>query len=50
MTAWVESFEGHTIDATEIIDAGDKVLVAILQRRQEPPALRRPGTGTKGLI
>jgi ketosteroid isomerase-like protein len=33
MTAWVESFEGHTIEATEIIDAGgDKVLVAILQR------------------
>jgi ketosteroid isomerase-like protein len=33
MTGWVESFEGHTIEATEIIDAGrDKVLVAILQR------------------
>ena len=32
MTAWVESFEGHTIEATEIIDAGDKVFVAILQR------------------
>ena len=31
-TAWVESFEGHTIEATEIIDAGDKVFVAILQR------------------
>ncbi len=33
MTAWVESFEGHTIEATEIIDAdGDKVFLAILQR------------------
>jgi ketosteroid isomerase-like protein len=33
MTAWVESFEGHTIEATEILNAGgDKVLVAILQR------------------
>ena len=32
MTAWVQSFEGHTIRATEIIDAGDKVLVAIFQR------------------
>ena len=33
MTAWVESFEGHTIEATKIIDAGgDKVMVAILQR------------------
>jgi hypothetical protein len=30
MTAWVESCEGHTIEATEIIDAGDKVFV--LQR------------------
>jgi ketosteroid isomerase-like protein len=33
MTAWVESFEGHTMEATEIIDAGgDAVVVAILQR------------------
>jgi ketosteroid isomerase-like protein len=32
MTAWVESFEGHTIEATEIVDAGNKVLVAIVQR------------------
>jgi ketosteroid isomerase-like protein len=33
MTAWVESFEGHTIEATEIIDAGgDKVIAATLQR------------------
>jgi ketosteroid isomerase-like protein len=33
MTAWVESFEGHTIEATEIIDADDdKVFAAILNR------------------
>jgi ketosteroid isomerase-like protein len=32
MTAWVESFDGHTIEATEIIDAGDKVFVALFQR------------------
>jgi ketosteroid isomerase-like protein len=33
MTTWVESFDAHTIEATEITDAGDdKVLVAILQR------------------
>ncbi len=32
LTAWVESFDGHTIEATEIIDAGDKVVLAILQR------------------
>jgi ketosteroid isomerase-like protein len=28
----VESFEGFTAEATEIIDAGDKVFVAISQR------------------
>ena len=33
MTTWVESFDAHTIEATQITDAGnDKVLVAILQR------------------
>jgi ketosteroid isomerase-like protein len=32
MAAWVESFEELTIDATEFIDARDKVVVAILQR------------------
>ncbi len=33
MTTWVESFDGHTIEATEITEGGDdKVLVAILQR------------------
>jgi ketosteroid isomerase-like protein len=30
--AWVESFEGFTAEATEIIDAGDKVFVALSQR------------------
>ena len=30
--SWVESFEGLTIEATEIIDAGDKVFAALLQR------------------
>ena len=28
LRAWVESFEGHTIEATEIIDAGEKVVIA----------------------
>jgi len=32
MTAWVESFEGHTMRATEISDCGERVLVAFLQR------------------
>ena len=32
MRAWVESFEGLTIEATEIIDADDRVVVAISQR------------------
>ncbi len=32
LTAWVESFEELTVEATEISDAGDKVVVAILQR------------------
>jgi ketosteroid isomerase-like protein len=32
IAAWAESFEGFTAEATEIIDAGDKVFVAILQR------------------
>src|SRR6266581_2080895 len=32
LTAWMESFEGLTIEATEIIDAGDQVVAAILQR------------------
>ena len=32
ITEFVESTEGHTIEATEIIDAGDKVFSAIVQR------------------
>jgi ketosteroid isomerase-like protein len=32
IAAWVESFEGFTAEATEIIDAGDKVFVEIFQR------------------
>lgn len=32
LTAWVESFDQLTIEATEIIDAGDMVVVEILQR------------------
>jgi ketosteroid isomerase-like protein len=32
IAAWVESFKGFTAEATEIIDAGDKVFVAIFQR------------------
>jgi ketosteroid isomerase-like protein len=32
MTAWVESFEDLTMEASEIIDAGDKVVIALHQR------------------
>jgi ketosteroid isomerase-like protein len=32
ITAWAEAFAGFKAEATEIIDAGDKVFVAILQR------------------
>jgi ketosteroid isomerase-like protein len=33
ITAWVRSFEGHTMEATEIIDAGgDNVFAGFLQR------------------
>jgi ketosteroid isomerase-like protein len=32
VTAWVDSFEGHTMQATEFIDAGDRVFLEILQR------------------
>jgi ketosteroid isomerase-like protein len=33
ITAWVRSFEGHTMEATEIIDAGgDNVFAGYLQR------------------
>jgi ketosteroid isomerase-like protein len=30
--AWVESFEGHTIEASDFIDGGDKVFFEIFQR------------------
>jgi ketosteroid isomerase-like protein len=30
--AWVESFEGHTMQASEFIDADDKVVCALVQR------------------
>jgi ketosteroid isomerase-like protein len=40
ITSWVGSFEGLMMEATEIIDAGDKVLVGIFQRG------RPRGTGT----
>jgi ketosteroid isomerase-like protein len=32
MKAWVGSFDGLTMEATEIVDAGDHVLVALVQR------------------
>jgi ketosteroid isomerase-like protein len=32
VTAWVASFEGHTIEATDIADADDRVLFRIVQR------------------
>jgi ketosteroid isomerase-like protein len=32
ITAWVESFEGHAMEASDFIDAGDKVFFALLQR------------------
>jgi ketosteroid isomerase-like protein len=32
IASWVGSFEGLSMEATEIIDAGDKVLVGIFQR------------------
>ena len=32
LTAWVESFAGHTIEASDFTDAGDKVFYEILQR------------------
>jgi ketosteroid isomerase-like protein len=32
MTTWVDSFEQLTMEATEVIDAGDKVVVGLIQR------------------
>src|SRR5262245_55691624 len=36
LTAWVESFVGHTIEASDFIDAGDKVFFEIFQRGRPP--------------
>jgi ketosteroid isomerase-like protein len=43
-TAWVESFVGHTIKASNFIDAGDKVFCEILQRGR-PPGSQVPVEG-----
>ena len=32
ITTWAESFDGYTIEATEFTDAGDRVVLKILQR------------------
>ena len=32
LLAWVGSFDQFTMEATDMVDAGDKVLVAVLQR------------------
>ena len=32
LNAWVESFESLTLEASDFIDAGDKVMVEFLQR------------------
>ena len=45
--SWVESFEGLTIEVTEIIDAGDKVFSAVVQRGR----IRREwGPGGESLV
>ncbi len=36
LTAWVESFGEHTIEGSDLIDAGDKVFYEILQRGNPP--------------
>ena len=36
VTAWVESFVGHTIEASDFIDTGDKVFFEIFQRGRPP--------------
>jgi ketosteroid isomerase-like protein len=43
-SAWVNSFEGLTMEATEILDAGNKVVVGILQRGR----FRGSETATEG--
>ena len=36
LRAWVASFEEMTIEATEILDAGDKVFLGMIQRGRPP--------------
>src|SRR5262249_43300557 len=36
LRAWVASFEGMTIEATEILDSGDKVFLGMTQRGRPP--------------
>jgi ketosteroid isomerase-like protein len=36
LRAWVSSFEGMTIEATEILDAGDRVFLGMTQRGRPP--------------
>ena len=36
LTAWVESFVGHTVEGSDLIDAGDKVFYEILQQGRPP--------------
>jgi ketosteroid isomerase-like protein len=36
LRAWVESFEQMTIEATEIVDCGDKVFLGMTQRGRLP--------------
>jgi ketosteroid isomerase-like protein len=42
LTAWVESFVGHTIEGSDFIGAGDKVFYEIFQRGRPP--------GSKGAV
>ena len=42
LTGWLESFQGHPIEATEIVDAGDQILVAVRQQGGESqPTIER---------
>jgi len=41
LRAWVASFEEMTIEATEIVDSGDKVFLGMTQRGRPPEALPR---------
>ena len=36
LRAWVTSFEGMTIEATEIVDSGDEVFLGMIQRGRPP--------------